>query len=152
MRFRFAPIFAAGLALSGCATDVGTGWGFGGGGYPVEPYTYSYGGPYTEYGPVSPAYGYTPDYVAPYAAPPIFVAPFAYQHPGWDGGHWRHDRDWHEHGDWSHHGGNWGHGQPPVWAGHPGGGWPAHTAPPPAPHPPPPAARTQTSSTPWRKG
>jgi hypothetical protein len=140
MRFRMASIFAAGLALSGCAGDVGTVTGFGGGGYPMEPYTYAYSGPYAEYGPVSQAYGYAPDYVAPYAGAPSFVSPFVYEQPGWGGGHWRHDRDWDGHGDWSHQGewshrqGDWNHGQPRVWAGPPGGGQPVHMAPPPAPH------------------
>jgi hypothetical protein len=139
MRFRVASIFAVGLALSGCAGDVGTVTGFGGGGYPVEPYTYAYSGPYTEYGPVSPAYGYAPGYVAPYAVSPSFVSPFVYEQPSWGGGHWRHDRDWDGHGDWSHRDGDWNHGQPRVWAGPPGGGQPVHMAPPPASHAPPPA-------------
>ena len=94
MWFRLASIFAAGLALSGCAGDMGSIMGFGGGGYPAETYTYAYSGPYAEYGSVLPSYGYEPGYVAPYAVPPTFVSPFVYEQPGWGGRHWRHDRDW----------------------------------------------------------
>lgn len=123
MGFRVVSALAVGLALSGCAGNLGGASIFGETGYPAQPDTYAcgaYGAPYADYGYV-PSYGYAPGYEAPYGVPPTFVAPFVYEQPR---------RDWRREQEWREHGGDWNRGQSHVWAGPPGTGHPAYVAPP----------------------